>query len=130
MTASELLKRVDAEWEQAARTAHKGRIIVGAIDLALGTAALGTGLFFLLANPVANMSRSDQYNLGNALAGTGLPLAAFGVRSLLQRSLEETSWDGHRAAACSGEPARALVMPRLGVVPLRDGAAAVARFTF
>jgi hypothetical protein len=126
-----LLQRLDTEWEKAARSAHKRRVIVGAVDLTLGAAALGTGLFFLLADPVANMDHNGQFALGSSLAGTGLPVATFGVRSLIQKSLEETSWEAHCAAWGLGEPVgKAVSLAHAGVVPLRGGAAAVASFSF
>ena len=118
--------------EEARRLRESGKdVVVGIIDLSLGAAALGAGTYFLLANPVGKMDRDDQYTLGYALAGSGLPIAAFGVRSLVQQSLEETSWEAHRAAHGRGRSAGApLTTPQFAVVPLQGGAGAFASFSF
>jgi hypothetical protein len=128
---SELVPLLEAKWADAARGGHNRRVVVGIIDLSLGAAALGAGTYFLLSNPVGKMDRNDQYTLGYALAGTGLPLTAFGVRSLVQKSLEETSWDAHRAAHRGSRSAGAtLTAPSVAVVPLPGGAGAFASFSF
>ncbi|HEX3593460.1 MAG TPA: hypothetical protein VHU80_00100 [Polyangiaceae bacterium] len=127
----ELLKSIDEKWADAARSAHNRRVVVGIVDLTLGAAATGAGLFFLLSDRVGGMNRDDQYTLGWSLAGSGVPVAVFGVRSLVQRSLEEASWAAHRAAHGLGATtARAQSMPRLGVAPLPGGAAAAMSFVF
>jgi hypothetical protein len=123
----QLLQAIEAGWARSARSAHQRRHIIGLVDLTLGTAAIGAGLFFLVAKPVGTMSREGQYTLGYSLAGSGLPVAAFGVRSLLQESLEETSWRAHRA---QNAHAQAASMPLVGVAPLPGGAAAVGTFEF
>jgi hypothetical protein len=127
----ELLRSLDEKWAGAARSAHNRRVVVGIVDLALGTAATGTGLFFLLSNRVGSMSRDAQYTVGYSLVGSGVPVAAFGIRSLVQKSLEETSWAAHRASQGMGPSAGGLTSkPRVGVAPLPGGAAAGVSFAF
>lgn len=128
---AELQASIETKWAGAARSARKQRKIAGWVDLLLGTAATGTGLFFLLSDPVAGLGRDNQYALGYAIAASGVPLTVFGVRSLVQDSLEEVSWDAHRAASGLAAPAaRPAPAPSAGLVPLRGGVEAVAGFAF
>jgi len=132
MARADVLRLTEADWERTASAAHNRRIVIGLIDLALGTACTAAGLYFLLSDPVAKMDRNDQTTLGSSLVGPGVPLATFGIRSLLQESIEETSWDAYRATKVLADPqppARA-EMPALSVAPLRGGAAAVATYAF
>lgn len=132
MPDAELLRFAETEWEDAAHGAHKRRVIVGIVDLTLGTAATATGLFFLLSGQIGNMSRDDQYTVGTSIAGTGVPLATFGIRSLVTRTLEETSWDAYRTAKRLGESRTegTSSAPTAGITPLRGGAAAFMTFAF
>ena len=123
------MRLTEADWERTARGAHTRRIVVGIIDLALGTASTAVGLYFLLSDPVAKMDRQDQTTLGSSLVGPGIPLVTFGIRSLLQESIEETSWNAYRATKAPPKAA-ILALPALAVAPLRGGAAAFASYAF
>jgi hypothetical protein len=104
---------------------------MGVLWFVLGTASAGTGLFFLLSDPVLGMDRNQQYILGSSLVGPGVPVAMLGIRTLLQESVEETSWEAYREMKQVTErSAKASAGPALSVAPLRSGGMATLRYTF
>jgi len=125
-----LLRDMETRWERAAEAGHTRRIVIGIVDLSLGVAATGAGLFFLLSDPVAKLDRNDQYTLGNSLVGPGVPLMANGIRMLVQDSIEETSWRAYQATKPIPQGSQNTGFSGFGVAPLRGGAAAVATYTF
>ncbi len=129
MPEADVVRLTEADWESAADAAHGRRIVIGIVDLTLGTLSTAAGMYFLLADPVGSMSRNDQYTLGSSLVGPGVPIMAFGLRSLLQESDTETSWKAYHATKVVTAP-KASAMPAVGAAPLRGGAAAFATFTF
>jgi hypothetical protein len=95
--------RVESELQEAALRGRARRPVVGAINAAVGVAALASGMTMLLAPPgIASMARQTQYDWGAALVGMGGPFVVTGIRSLLQRSLEESAWATYADAASSG----------------------------
>jgi hypothetical protein len=131
MPGSEVLRLTEADWERAASGAHGLRVVVGGVDLALGTACAAAGLFFLLSDPVAKLDRGFQTALGASLVSPGVSLVTLGIYGLLQESVEETSWDAHRATKALTSARTAPVAARgLGLAPLRGGIAAVVTYTF
>jgi hypothetical protein len=122
-----LLSATEADWRAAAEHTAASRPVLGGIMLTIGGASLATGATFLLSHPgLLGMHGSTQANLGSSLVGGGAAVALIGAGTLLQRSIEESSWDAEGATR-GVSPA---VQVQVGLVPIRGGAALAAAVGF
>jgi hypothetical protein len=129
--ASETLAAMERAWFIAAERNRANRIHVGIAGLALGGAALGTSLVFLLAKPgLGGISETGQYAVGSALLGAGVSITTLSLRSLLLPSVEETSWEAYQRAKVGSPPRAAWVLPSVSVAPTRGGGVAVLGASF
>jgi hypothetical protein len=122
--ASETLQAIESGWRSAAEENRKDRMYVGIAGLVLGSAALATGLVFMLERPgFGGLDETTQYTLGSAFIGAGVPIGSLAFRTLVQPSVEETSWEAYRRMKIGGpSSASVLPIPSLSVVPARGGA--------
>jgi hypothetical protein len=128
---AELAETMEAEWRHTAEAAHDRRVLFGVVGLVLGAASAGAGLFFLLSDPTAGLSRDQQYTLGSSLVGPGVPFMGVGIRALLQESIEETSWDAYRALKSGTESAKEhSAGVAINMTALRGGAFATLNYSF
>ncbi len=125
---AEVIAQTESEWSSAAEDSRASRTRAGIVEIALGVAATGVGLTFLLAPAgIGGMDRNTQYTAGSIVLGPGIPLLGVGVRSLLVASPEEASWKAHQA----GRPAPSRgPTASLGILPLPSGGGLAATGTF
>jgi hypothetical protein len=129
--SSEVVEETEKDWRRAAEQGHSARLYVGVAGLALGVAALTTGLIFDLARPgFGGLRETTQYSLGSAFLGAGVPISEIGIRSLFVMSQEELSWDAYeRMKLGVGETSTAL-RPSVSLAPTPGGAYATLALTF
>jgi hypothetical protein len=129
MARNELVRRTEADWKRIAE-GHERRISTSLVEVGVGGVASAAGVALLLAQPLGEMSRTQQYNVGSALVGPGVPILSLGLRGLLQRSVEENSWSAYRVTmGRSDSNSAASVLESVSVVPLAHGAFASVTFS-
>jgi hypothetical protein len=118
------IRAIENEWRDAAESSRRKRMLVGTTLAVLGALNVSAGFVFLLGpQDLFGMSRKTQYTWGGVTMGVGVSVATASMRYLIERSLEESSWDAYRtmkadAGSLGRLPPRA---PVLSFTPLPRG---------
>ncbi len=112
-----LMRRVDRDWRDYARTARRWRWIMGSGYIAAGAGLVVTGTVLLFPRLHTQSDVSNQWAFVSL--GTGVGLALGGTLSLATKSDVERAYAAHRAIpALAARP----VQPRLRIFPSAGGA--------
>ncbi len=122
-----ILRTAEAAWRDAAVEAHHLRTIGGVAALITGAACLVAGVVFLLGpSGMLGLDSTARYTWGGTFLGTGASVATLGVRTSIEETPEERSWNTYQLMAAP----HVLPPVSLGVSPMRGGGIGVATLSF
>jgi hypothetical protein len=121
------LRIVEAEWRDAAVTAHNLRTLGGIAGLTAGALSLLAGVVILLGpSGMLGMDRTAQYTWGGTLLGSGASVGTLGIQAVIQESAVERSWNTYQLMVAP----RVLPPVSLRVAPVRGGGMGVVAISF
>jgi hypothetical protein len=123
MSGRDLVRATEADWQRLAENSRDRRVRMGHVEMWLGAAATGAGIYLLVSKPFSGMSRNEQYTIGSLLVGPGIPFVTLGIRSLVQESPEERAWATYHAIGGrdAATDRSASFVPSVALSPLRGG---------
>jgi hypothetical protein len=127
------IRAIENEWRDAAESSRRKRLLVGTTLAALGALNVSAGFLFLLGpEDLFGMSRRTQYTWGGITMGIGVSVTTASMRYLIERSLEESSWDAYRTMKADAGSLGRLPRhtPTLSFTPVNSGGVVVTTVTF